>query len=56
MRTRNLVWVIGGILILGIISLWILTIQEGNRILNRNKSEPVPYYSKESGEDEDKNP
>jgi hypothetical protein len=50
---------ITGIIILGVIGVWILTIQEGNRILNRNKqnrNEPVPYYSKEHGEDSDVNP
>jgi len=47
------------IVLIGVI--WIITIQDGKRILSRGKtgyrnSEPVPYYSKEHGEDADKNP
>jgi hypothetical protein len=59
MRTSNFGWLITAVIILGVIWIWIITIQDGRRIISRGERqdhEPVPYYSKEHGEDEDTNP
>jgi hypothetical protein len=62
MRRPNIVlWVITAVIILLIGFIWIVTIQDGKRILSRGKAgyrntEPVPYYSQEHGEDADSNP
>lgn len=59
MKTSNLGWLITAVIILGVIWVWIITIQDGRRILTigeRHDPDPVPYYSREHGEDEDTNP
>jgi len=60
MKNRLLSLIIAGLIILGVVGLWISTIREQDRLLNRGKDnsnrESVPYYSKENGEGKNTNP
>ena len=56
---KNFDLIITGLIILGMIGVLVITIRDGDRLLNRNRqknTEPVPYYSKEHGDDKDTNP
>ena len=58
MNRGILTWVLAGLVILGIIGLWILTIREGDRIVNHSKTKnkvAVPYQSKENETRREKN-
>jgi hypothetical protein len=57
MRGKAFEWLVTAAIILVVIWVWMLTVQDGRRILNRDRNQdPVPYFSKEHGEDEDTNP
>jgi hypothetical protein len=46
MSKAVLSWLIVGIIVLGILGIWMITIHDGNRILNRgnkHNTEAVPY-------------
>lgn len=50
MKSSRIPLIVVVIVIIGVILIWIHTIDDGNRILNANNhnEEPTPYYSKEN--------
>ena len=56
MRKFDKGWLITGVIILLVCLVWFITFKDGRRILRQTEKEPVPYYSEESGEDEETNP